>query len=96
VSSLITITANTTSLQGYQLTSYSDMMSALSYLVGLTSSPYSGQVTYNPTTTAWSLNLYNTHQNTSQTGYVGDWVILQNNTTANICPAAQFSALYTG
>jgi hypothetical protein len=95
MSSLITITANTTSLQGYQLTSYSDMISALSYLVGLASSPYSGQVSYNPTNTAWSLNLYNTHQNTSQTGYVGDWVILQNNTTANICPAAQFAALYT-
>lgn len=96
MSSLITITANTTSLQGYQLTSYSDMISALSYLVGLTSSPYSGQVAYNYTTAAWSLSLYNTKQNINQTGNVGDWVILQNNTTATICPQAQFAALYTG
>lgn len=96
---LVTITANAVTLQRFLITSNNDMMTALAYLVpggGLTSSPYSGQINYNATTSAWSLNLYNTHQNTSQTAYVNDYIILQNNTTATVCPAAQYASLYTG
>jgi hypothetical protein len=97
---LVTITANPVTLQKFQLLVYSDMMTALQYLATLTASPYTGlvQVT-NPGgngTLVWSMNLYNTHQNTSQTAYINDYVILQNNTTATICPAAQYASLYTG
>lgn len=98
MATLHTITANPVTLQGYQLQAYTDMLSALNYLVTLASSPYTGlvQVTTPNGTPVWSMNLYNTHQNTSQTAYINDYIILQNNTTATVCPAAQYSALYTG
>jgi hypothetical protein len=94
---LVTITANPVTLQKFQLVTNNDMFTALTYLVGLTASPYTGlvQVTNNGTL-IWSLNLYNTHQNTSQTAYINDYIILQNNTTATVCPAAQYASLYTG
>jgi hypothetical protein len=95
---LVTITANAVTLQGYQLTAYTDMLTALNYLVTLSNSPYTGlvQVTNPAGTPVWSLNLYNTKQNTSQTGYIGDHIILQNNAVATVCPAAQYASLYTG
>jgi hypothetical protein len=95
---LVTITANAVTLQRYQLVAYTDMITALNYLVTLAASPYTGivQVTNPAGTPIWSMNLYNTKQNTSQTAYIGDYIILQNNTTATVCPAAQYASLYTG
>lgn len=94
MSSLVNLTANATALQGFQLTSSSDMLTALSYLTG---QGYTGVINcqlINGTIT-WSLGLYDTKQNTSQTGYINDVIVIKNNSTATVVPAAKFASLYT-
>lgn len=94
MSSLVNLTAVTTTLQGFQLTSQTDMLTALTYLNAM---GYTGVINCQSinATLKWSLGLYDTKQNTSQTGYVNDVIVIKNNTVATIIPAADFNALYT-
>lgn len=93
MSTLVTITAKTATLQGFELSSATDMFTALQYLSGL---GYTGVINCQLIggNTTWSMGLYNTQQNSSQMAYVNDWVVLENGAIANVCPAANFPTLY--
>jgi hypothetical protein len=96
---LVPLFNQTTTLQGFQITSQADMLTALGYLAsggGVTGAGYTGQInlqTANSTNT-WSLNLYDVTNNHSQTAMVGDWIILTNNTVAVVCKSANFAAQF--
>jgi hypothetical protein len=97
MSSLVTITRNTETIQGYQIQQPADMLTALQYVSGLTAAVYTGRIECDNSngTAVWSLLINNTTTNTSQFGNLNDWVILENNAVVTICKAANFSALYT-
>lgn len=94
MSNLVPITANTVSLQGYQLASADDMLAALKYMSTL---GYTGVINCQIVSGAvkWSMNFYNTAQNSSQVAQINDWIVLENGAIANVCPAANFATLYT-
>lgn len=93
MSSLITISAKSVGLQGYQLTDSADMLAALTYMSGL---GYTGVINCQIIngSVKWSMNFYNTAQNSSQVAQVGDWIVLENGSIASVCPAANFATLY--
>ena len=94
MSSLVNLTPIATTVQGYQLTSATDMLTALTYL---TTRGYTGVINCQSinSTITWSLALYDTKQNTSQTANVNDVIVIENGATATVVPAAKFSSLYT-
>lgn len=103
MSSLVALTRNAETVQGFQLQSQADMVTALGYLApggGIAGAGYSGQITQQNSGTAgsvvWQMWLNNAAANTSQIAMVGDWVILENNTLASVCKQGNFSSLYTG
>lgn len=94
MSSLVPITARTATIQGYELESEDDMFAALKYLSTL---GYTGVINCqirsgSPT---WTIGLYNTQQNSSQTAFINDWIVLENGAIASVCPAANFDTLYS-
>ena len=83
-------------LQGWQLLTPDDMHSALEYLAakGYTGSvnslidPGSGALT-------WQLILQSTTRKSSlAVAVINDWVIIENDAIASICPAEEFDARY--
>lgn len=86
----VNITRKAEVLKGFQLTSSDDMFAALKYL-----SPrgYSGYITVTPGG-VWTLNLTAPNQASSQSGVINDWVVIKNDATAEIVPAAQATSLY--
>lgn len=96
---LVPLFNQTTTLQGFQITSQSDMLTALGYLAsggGITGVGYTGQINLQTAagTNTWSLNLYDVANNKSQTALVNDWIILTNNTVADVCKSANFASQY--
>lgn len=94
MSSLIPITRQPDSLQGYQLTAPGDMIAALDYLAG---AGYSGNISLslNGATKNYQLWINSKDQSNSQSALIGDWIVIKNNATASVVPAAQFPSLYT-
>lgn len=94
MSSLVPISANSVSLQGYHLESADDMLAALTYMSNL---GYTGTINCQSIggQIVWSMGFYNVQQNSSQKANAGDWLVLENGAIANVCPAANFDTLYT-
>jgi glutamate dehydrogenase/leucine dehydrogenase len=96
---LVPLFNQTTTLQGFQITSQADMLTALGYLAnggGVTGVGYTGQINLQTagSTNTWSLNIYDVANNHSQTALVSDWIILTNNTVAVVCKSANFTAQF--
>lgn len=96
---LVPLFNQTTTLQGFQITSQGDMLSALQYLAsggGITGVGYTGQINLQTAAgvNTWSLNLYDVANNHSQTAQVNDWIILTNNTVAVVCKSGNFTAQF--
>ena len=93
---LITITRVAEAIQGFQLQANTDMFTALAYLT--TNLGYVGNVNSFIDGTGkpqWQLTIQSTtRQGTQGIAIIGDWVILENNAVASICPASQFASLY--
>ena len=90
---LVTIQRQTETIQGFQILVPQDMMDALNYLVGTLG--YTGGINCNLIGGAhtWQLN-FTGGGVVQQVGGINDYIILENNAIATICPAANFSALY--
>jgi hypothetical protein len=101
MSTLVTLTPITATIQGFQIQAPADMLTALQYISpggGLNSTAYGGTVNsqnLNGTVT-WNLLVNNSQVNTSQSAKIGDWIILTNNSIVNVCPQASFASLYSG
>ena len=82
-------------IQGWQLLSAQDMHDALEYL---TAKNYTGTVSAVIDGTGailWQLIVSSAvRQATQAIGVVNDWVIIENDTIASICPAEHFNARY--
>lgn len=94
MSTLVNLTPVAATIQGFQVTSPVDMLTALTYL---TDHGYTGNINCQNANGAvtWSLGIYDTNQNTSQTAYVDDVIVIENGSTATVVPAAKFTSLYT-
>ena len=95
MSALVNVTAKPVTLQGYQLTSDSDMHAALEYL---SARGYSGSVSVSKAsgTATWQMSLVADSGNSAaQFGNVTDWIIIQNDSVATIVTAAVAGQLYT-
>ena len=90
---LVTITRQTETIQGFQLVVPQDMMDALNYLTGTLG--YTGGINCNLIGGAhtWQLNFTGAGI-APQSGLINDYIILENNQIATICHAANYSALY--
>lgn len=92
MSTLVSVSRKAEAIQGYQLLTQDDMFAALKYIVA---GGYSGNVTVDATGT-WALFFQSTSANNQMAvGHVNDWVIIENNSIASICPASKFGNLYT-
>lgn len=92
MSSLINVTRQAETIQAYQLTSADDMHAALKYIQP---GGYSGSVAVDATGT-WTLYFQSTSTNAqTYVGHINDYVIIENNALASLCPAAKFGNLYT-
>lgn len=91
---LVGVTPKAVTVQGFQFESYQDMLDALSYLSTL-QQPYTGSLNCQIVDSAmtWWLTLVNPH-GVGGTGYINDWVILENNTNAHIVRAVDFDTFY--
>jgi hypothetical protein len=92
---LVPITRKTETLQAFQLTSQTDMVTALDYLGN---GGYSGSITLGLTSTGtkqYQMWINNPGQSNSQNAVTGDWIVIANNTVATVVPAAQFANLYS-
>lgn len=91
---LVNITRKPVSLQGYQLTSPTDMLAALSYL---SSRGYSGGVNCfkQAGNTVWQMSLVGDVAGLgAQMGNVGDWIVIENDTVASIISATKAAQIY--
>lgn len=96
-STLVNLSRSAETVQGFQITEAADMVTALQYLATV-AIPYSGTMSYTliGSTYVWQLVLVNSREGASLTpAYVNDWIILENNATASICPAASFTSFFT-
>lgn len=92
---MVNVTRKAVTVQGYQLTSYTDMAAALNYVSG---GNYVGSVscTKANNVVTWELLIYSLSNNSSQQrGVIGSWVIIENGTVAKIVSDVEFTALYT-
>lgn len=93
MSTLIPLTRQATTLQGFQLVTRDDMWSALAWL---SDNGYTGTVTRYTTNTgvaAWSLSFADTH-GASQVGVLTDWIVLENNSQARTYTDAVFRTMF--
>ena len=91
---LVNVTRKPVSLQGYQLTSQTDMVTALTYL---SSRGYSGSVNcYKQAGAAtWQIMLQSdSGSGATPLGALNDWIIIENDTVATIVPAAKAALIY--
>lgn len=96
MSTLVTLTRNAETVQGFQIQASTDMVAALTYLATL-AIPYSGTMSYqlSGSTYVWTLTLQNSREGASLTpAFINDWIILENNSVASVCPAANFATFY--
>lgn len=93
MSSLFTVTRQAETIQAYQLTSADDMHTALKYIQP---GGYSGAVQVDATGT-WSMYFQSTSAANTQlySAKINDYVIIENNSLASVCPASKFGNLYT-
>ncbi len=93
---LVGLTQNTVTTQGFQLESQQDMLDALTYLSGRPQ-PYTGGINCHMVegTVTWWLVLVNPNGVGSPAAYVGDWIILENGVNATVCKAVDFPTFYT-
>lgn len=88
---LVNVTRNAESLKGFQIISSDDMYTALKYM---SARNYSGHINCAIGGT-WTLGLNGPNQTVAQTAYINDWIVIKNDTTAEVVPAAQAGSLYT-
>lgn len=93
---LIPVSPKAVAVQGFQLTNYQDMLDALAYL-STRAEPYIGSINCQMIdgAMAWWLTFVNPAGKGSGTGYVGDWIILENGLNASVIKAAEFDTFYT-
>jgi hypothetical protein len=91
---LVGVTPIAATHQGFQITSSSDMLAALQYI---SQGNYTGSINCQKPggTTTYILSFTDTVQGINSTAKVGDWIIITNNTIAEVCPQAAFASLYT-
>lgn len=91
---LVNITRKPSALQGYQLATPGDMYTALEYL---SSRGYVGAVSClrNGSGLLWQFSLQTNSGTGAQSGALGDWIVIENDSVASIVPAAKAAALYT-
>jgi hypothetical protein len=101
MASLVALTRQTETVQGFQILAAADMFNALAYLTpggGITGAGYTGTVQQQNTGTAasvvWQLLINDPVANTSSFAQINDWIILENNAHASVCKAANFASLY--
>lgn len=93
MSTLVNLTANTVTIQGFQLLEPTDMLTALEYL---TTQGYQGTLNAEIVGgTKYSLNLYHPQMAINQVAYINDWIILQNGSIATVVAANKFDIFYT-
>jgi len=92
---LETLTPVSATYQGWQLISAQDMHAALEYL---TTKKYTGTVsafTDAAGVVTWQLVLSSVSPQSAQSiAALNDWVIIENDTIASVCPAEHFDARY--
>ena len=91
---LVNVTRKAVTLQGFQLTSNIDMMTALAYV---SQGNYAGTIycTKVGQTVNWQLVIQSLVTNASQSGFINHWVIIENGTVVKIVSDTEFTALYT-
>lgn len=94
MATLVPVTAKAVTTQGYQLQTPTDMLNALSYLSSLPQA-YTGSLNCQimDGVLTWWLTFVNPH-GSGYTGYINDWVILENNNLATITRAVDFDTFY--
>lgn len=95
MATLVPITAKAISIQGFQMQAPEDMLTALGYLSTL-EQPYTGSLNCQVIDAAmtWWLTLVNPH-GVSGTGYIDDWIVLENNVNAHVVRAVDFDTFYS-
>lgn len=91
---LVTVTRKPVTLQGYQLTTPTDMLAALDYLK---TRGYSGTISLykNGATPTYTMQLVADAGNSApQLGAINDWIVIENDTIANVVSAAKATVLY--
>ena len=92
--SLIEIVRQPSTLQGYQLTSPTDMVTALSYL---STRGYSGSVVLTKDGSGnsyWTLTLNSDAGTGAQAGVTGSWIVIENDAIATIVAEGKAAAMY--
>ncbi len=92
---LVGVTPKAVQTQGFQLTSQQDMLDALNYL-STRPQPYTGSINCQILDGAmtWWLTFVSPAGAGSGTGYVGDWIILENGVNATVVKANEFGTFY--
>lgn len=88
---IVNVTRNAEQLQGFLIESSADMHTVLAWGE---SKGYRGHINLDASG-VWTIGLTAPGGDTAQSGRVGDWVILKNDTVATIVPAEQAPSLYT-
>lgn len=90
---LVNVIRKPSTLQAYQLVAQADMTTALSYLA---TRGYTGHVSLTRISgvLTWQLTLQADAGNDVQSGFINDWVVIENDTIATITPAAKAGSLY--
>ncbi len=93
---LVSLTAQSVTIQGFQIGVAADMLTALQYIGGIGAYNYSGNVTMQNIngTLTWTLLINNATTNMSSFAVIGDWIILDNNALVAVCKQANFNTLY--
>jgi hypothetical protein len=97
MSDLVNLTRVTENIQGYQLQTPADMVTALDYIGQFPSNNYSGQIQMqnNGGTRVWTLLVNNVTNNASGFATIGDIIVIENGANVSICKQADFGSLYT-
>lgn len=88
---IVNLSRNQEVLQGGQIQNSLDMHTVLDWG---SSHGYIGHINLD-NNGSWTMGLTAPGGNTSQSGTIGDWVVLKNNATITLVPAAQAPALYS-
>jgi hypothetical protein len=88
---IVNLARNTETLQGGQIATAADMFTILDWGE---ENGYRGHINLDSSGN-WSMSLTAPGGNTSQTGKIGDWVVLKNGTVATIVPSEQAPSLYS-
>lgn len=93
MSTLVNLTRQGVTLQGFRLVTRDDMWTAFCWL---TDNGYRGNINaYGETAPSWNMSFARAPAGDSQVGYLGDWIVLEAGTQATIYTETVFNSLFT-